>query len=93
MSCLTLQASSAFAVAAFAAVLDFIGSSIYDEYSGSMLLLHAWIMLVIVHHHLVQINRIDGPTAYLSLILAEIRLTPQVVERSGLRFSDLEFGV
>ena len=37
-------------------------TSISDKYSGSMKKnLHAWIILVIVEQHLVQIGRIDGP--------------------------------
>jgi len=36
-------------------------------------LLQTWIVLVIVKRHLVQLGRIDGPTEYLSQILAAIR--------------------
>jgi len=43
-------------------------------------LLHIWIMLVIVKQHLVQIDRKDGPTEYLSLILTGIG---SAVERKG----------
>ena len=34
---------------------------------------HSWIILVIVIQHLVQTGRIDGPTEYVSYILAAIR--------------------
>jgi hypothetical protein len=33
---------------------------------AQLITLHAWIMFIIVKHHLVQIDRIDGPTEYLS---------------------------
>ena len=38
------------------------------------IILHGWITSEIVKLHLVQIGRIDGPTEYLSQILAAIRL-------------------
>ena len=43
-------------------------------------LLRAWIVLVIVKQDLVQIGRIDGPTEYLSEILAAIKF-----QRASLR--------
>ena len=39
--------------------------------------LHFWIILVVVKQHLVHIGRIDGPTEYLSQILAAIKLVGQ----------------
>ena len=45
---------------------DFIRASVHDGYSGSMKITHTWIILVIVKQHLVQIDRLDGPTEYAS---------------------------
>jgi hypothetical protein len=53
---------------------DFIRTSIYLNFPGSIKLLHAWIILVIVKQHLLQIGRIDGITEYASYILTGIRL-------------------
>ena len=50
-----------------------IRTSVYDEFSGSMKLLHAWNISIIVIQHLVQIGRVDGPIEYLSQIPAAIR--------------------
>ena len=41
-------------------------TSIYDKCSGSMKLLHAWIMSVIAKKQMVQSGHIDGPAEYLS---------------------------
>ena len=60
---------------------NFMLTSIHDQNSGKYKLLHSWIILVVVKQHLVQIDRIDGPTRYLSRMLAAIRfLSPHATQ-------------
>ena len=53
--------------------IHFIRTSIFDQYSGSIKLLHTWIILVIFKQHLAQIGQVDGPIEYLSSTLAAIK--------------------
>jgi len=53
--------------------LDLIRTSMCDTYSCSTKLPHTWIMPVIVRQHLLQTDRLDGPTEYSSRKLAAVR--------------------
>ena len=48
--------------------------------------LHTWIILVNAKQHLVQIDRIDGPTAYLSYMLTGIRFCNTLLLRREVVF-------